>query len=69
MFPIYSLFGNFRFDGYDEHLSACLNFDEENEFHKHVKHGCTIFTSLILSLSKETNIDHVFPQYDLSIFE
>lgn len=69
MFPVFLLCRGFPFEDYDDYISGKIKFDEENEMHRHVKYGRDILASLILSLSKESNRDHIYPSYDLSIFE
>lgn len=69
MLPILLLNGGFPFDGFEEQMAdGNVVFDETNELHKHVKHGRGVLCSLILSLSTDSNREHVFPEYDLSLW-
>jgi hypothetical protein len=69
VFPILLLGRDFPFDGFDEYLSKKPTYDKADEFHRHVRMGRDILASLILSLGKDSNAPHVFPELDLSFFE
>ncbi len=56
------LLSNFPFEGYDEWLSLPIPYDEADEMHRHVSKGRSVLASLILSLSTESNIPHIFPE-------
>ncbi len=72
IFPILLLHHEFPFKGFDAYMgSGSVKYDEFNELHKHVKIGRGILASLVLSLTPEdeTNMLHVFPDIDMSIWE
>lgn len=70
MFPVLLLHHEFPFSGFDACMgNGGLKYDESNEMHKHVKIGRDILASLVLSLCKDTNLPHVFPDIDMSIWE
>jgi hypothetical protein len=55
------LLSKFPFEGYDDRLSLPIPYDPTDEMHRHVEKGRSVLASLILSLSKESNIPHIFP--------
>ena len=56
------LASDYPFEGYDRWMSQPIAFDPSNEMHRHVKTGRSVLGSLILSLSKESNLPHIFPE-------
>ena len=62
MFPLLMLNRGFPFFDFDGHLGAVVPYDETNELHRHLQVGRDVLSSLVLSLSKDTNQDHVFPK-------
>lgn len=56
------LFSDFPFSGFEAWLSRPAAFDPANELHRHVRTGRSVLGSLIMSLSKESNIPHIFPE-------
>jgi hypothetical protein len=56
------LLSKFPFEGYGEWLSMPIEYDASDEMHRHVAKGRGVLASLILSLSKESNIPHIFPE-------
>ncbi len=70
LFPILLLKHEFPFRGFEAWMEGGgVEFDETDEMHKHIKHGRGILSGLILSLGKDTNSPHVFPEPDMSIWE
>ena len=69
MFPVLLLHPTFPFEGFEDHLGACVAYDERDELHRHVRIGRNVLGSLILSLCKESNAPHVFPEEDWSWLE
>ncbi|MGJ3648220.1 hypothetical protein ACLB0R_07090 [Sphingomonas sp. GlSt437] len=55
------LLTDYPFTGFDGAFTAPINFDPEDEMHRHVKLGRSVLASLILSLNTESNIGHVYP--------
>lgn len=55
------LLSDYPFEGFDAALGAPIVFDPADEMHRHVKLGRSVLASLILSLSKESNIGHIYP--------
>jgi hypothetical protein len=68
MFPILVLNCDFPFKNWGDHLSKRIKYRDADEFHRHVRHGRSVLASLILSLGKDTNVPHVFPNIDVSIW-
>jgi len=66
IFPVLLLGREFPFDKSSQEISR--KYDDSDELHRHVKVGKDILASLILSLSQESNIAHVFPDIDMSIW-
>jgi hypothetical protein len=56
------LLSDFPFEGFDAWLRCPIDYDPSDEMHRHVKAGRSVLASLILSLSKESNIRHIFPE-------
>lgn len=70
LFPILLLQHEFPFRDFEAWMGGGgVLYDETNEMHKHVKCGREILGSLILSLGKDTNVPHVFPETDMSIWQ
>jgi hypothetical protein len=70
MFPNLLLNHKFPFGKYDTHMEGKgIKYDETNTLHIHVSIGRDILASLILSLNKDTNVQYVFPDVDMSIWE
>ena len=69
MFSMLLLHHEFPFERIGEGFPRPIRFEEETEFHKHVKEGRFILASLILSLGKQSNRAYIFPEYDLTIFK
>lgn len=69
MFPLLLLHHEFPFEGFGASMGGGnVTYDETNEFHKHVKIGRGVLSSLILSLGHDQNGPHVFPDIDMSIW-
>jgi hypothetical protein len=60
--PLVLLGTAFPFDGFDDWLSTPIAYDPADELHRHVKAGRSVLASLILSLSKESNIPFIYPE-------
>ncbi|HJO65424.1 MAG TPA: hypothetical protein QF469_08795 [Sphingomonas sanguinis] len=60
--PLVLLGAAFPFEGFDKWLSIPIKYDPEDEFHRHVKAGRSVLASLILSLSKDSNIPFIYPK-------
>lgn len=60
--PLVLLGTAFPFEGFDDWLSNSIAYDPADEFHRHVKVGRSVLASLILSLSKESNIPFIYPE-------
>lgn len=59
-FPLV-LLSDYPFTGFEASLTRPIDFDPTNEMHRHVKLGRSVLASLILSLSKESNIPYIYP--------
>jgi hypothetical protein len=68
VFPVLLLHRKYPFEGFGGVTAATIQFDENNELHRHVKIGRDILASLVLSLGSEQNHQFVDPQIDYSIF-
>jgi hypothetical protein len=55
------LLSDFPFTGFDAALDVRIAYDSADEMHRHVKLGRSVLASLILSLSKQSNIGHIYP--------
>lgn len=58
--PLVLLF-DYPFTGFENSLTQPIDFNPQNEMHRHVKLGRSVLASLILSLSKESNFPHIYP--------
>ncbi|WP_290809484.1 hypothetical protein [Ferrovibrio sp.] len=65
-FPVLLLSRQFPFEGFDGSLAMPILYDETDEFHRHVRIGRDILASVVLSLSTDENMRHVFPEADWS---
>lgn len=68
MFSVLMLTRGFPFDSSHRDVIP-INYKIDNELHRHTKTGKDVLASLILSLSKESNAEHIFPEYDMSIWQ
>lgn len=66
LFPILLLSRHFPFQGWEGHISR--TYDENEELHRHIHIGRDVLASVILSLGKDTNAPHLFPEMDMSIW-
>lgn len=60
IFPLL-LLSDFPFEGFDDALAHPVEYDPSDEMHRHVRLGRSVLASMVLSLSKESNIPHIFP--------
>lgn len=56
------LLSHFPFESYEHWLDKQIVYDPTNEMHRHVKLGRVVLSSLVLSLSKESNFPYIFPE-------
>lgn len=68
VFPVLLLNRSFPFGMGAPHFRIKRRYKKSDELHRHVKIGRDVLASLILSLSKEENSRHVFPEIDMSIW-
>ena len=69
MFPILILNNGFPFEGHGEFMGeGDIAYDEADEGHQHVKIGRTVLANLIMSMCLESNLPHVTPDVDYSIW-
>jgi len=69
VFPILLLGRNIPFGEQAPHIASQRTFDEADEFHRHVHIGRDILAGVILSLGTESNAPHIFPDFDMSIWD
>lgn len=67
MFSILMLTRGFPFETPHKEVLP-INYNKGDELHRHIKIGKDVLASLILSLSKESNTEYIFPKYDMSIW-
>jgi hypothetical protein len=68
LFPVLLLHRKYPFETFDAVTASTVQYDENNEFHRHVKIGRDILASLVLSFGSEQNDTFVEPQIDYTIF-
>lgn len=68
VFPVLLLTRTFPFGMAMPQFRSPRTYNENDELHRHVHIGRDVLASVILSLSKESNAQHVFPEIDMSIW-
>jgi hypothetical protein len=67
MLPLLLLNSGFPFEHEDSGCGS-ITYNPDDESHIHVKIGRSVLASVVISLGEKNNHQHIFPEYDLSIF-